>query len=551
MWATRARRDGLYAAVLFNSYIFIFGFLPIVLAGHALLRTSQTVFWPIAWLVAASLVFYAWWRPEYLLLLLFSVAVNFGLGKLIIDGGLSRPRARAVLTVGIIFNLCLLGYFKYAGFFVANVDDFFGAQWVVPNIILPIGISFITFQKIAFLVDAYRGLVRNFTPLNYTFFVTFFPQLIAGPITHHSEIMPQIGPSQRRDITADLAVGISIFVVGLFKKVVIADSLAIYADAGYAMLRAGQPLDHASAWVTVLCYSFQLYYDFSGYSDMAIGLARMFGFRLPVNFYSPYKSTSIIDFWRRWHITLSRFLRDYLYIPLGGNRRGPVRRYVNLGIVMLLGGLWHGANWTFVVWGAVHGLMLALNHACRAIPFSNSFVFKTRPAERIATFTTFVAVTLAWIPFRADSLADAKTMMSFLWTNLAGRDGLASLWGSIESQFGELKYVFTLTDEWFRPRDLWPPVLPPNYLATETRGRHVAETRPLGLLLLCLGVATFAMPNTYQIFGRFEPALGLPEETPYGALTRLDWRVSLVIAAMFVFSVLQLSHVSPFLYYQF
>ena len=543
MWATRARRDGLYAAVLFNSYIFIFGFLPIVFAGHALLRRSQTVFWPIAWLVAASLVFYAWWRPEYLLLLLFSVAVNFGLGKLIIDGGLSRPRARAVLTVGIIFNLCLLGYFKYAGFFVANVDDFFGAQWVVPNIILPIGISFITFQKIAFLVDAYRGLVRNFTPLNYTFFVTFFPQLIAGPITHHSEIMPQIVPSQRRDITADLAVGISIFVVGLFKKVVIADSLAIYADAGYAMLRAGQPLDHASAWVTVLCYSFQLYYDFSGYSDMAIGLARMFGFRLPVNFYSPYKSTSIIDFWRRWHITLSRFLRDYLYIPLGGNRRGPVRRYVNLGIVMLLGGLWHGANWTFVVWGAVHGLMLALNHAWRAIPFSNSFVFKTRPAERIATFTTFVAVTLAWIPFRADSLADAKTMMSFLWTNLAGRDGLASLWGSIESQFGELKYVFTLTDEWFRPRDLWPPVLPPNYLAT--------ETRPLGLLLLCLGVATFAMPNTYQIFGRFEPALGLPEETPYGALTRLDWRVSLIIAAMFVFSVLQLSHVSPFLYYQF
>ena len=252
---------------------------------------------------------------------------------------------------GIIFNLCLLGYFKYAGFFVANVDNVFGAQWVVPSIILPIGISFITFQKIAFLVDAHRGLVRNFTLLNYAFFVTFFPQLIAGPITHHSEIMPQIGPAQRRDLTADLAVGISIFVVGLFKKVVIADSLAIYADAGYSMLRAGHPLDSASAWVTVLCYSFQLYYDFSGYSDMAVGLARMFGFRLPVNFYSPYKSTSIIDFWRRWHITLSRFLRDYLYIPLGGNRHGPVRRYLNLGIVMLLGGFWHGANWTFVVWG--------------------------------------------------------------------------------------------------------------------------------------------------------------------------------------------------------
>src|SRR6476620_163403 len=255
------------------------------------------------------------------------------------------------------------------------------------------------------------------------------PQLIAGPITQHSEIMPQIGPSRRRDLTADLAVGISVFVVGLFKKVVIADSLAIYADAGYSMLRAGHPLDSASAWVTVLCYSFQLYYDFSGYSDMAVGLARMFGFRLPVNFYSPYKSTSIIDFWRRWHITLSRFLRDYLYIPLGGNRRGPVRRYANLGIVMLLGGLWHGANWTFVVWGAVHGLMLALNHAWRAIPLSRSLALKKGLAQRVAVAMTFVAVTLAWIPFRADNLADAGRMFTYLWPTTAGPQGLSSFWG--------------------------------------------------------------------------------------------------------------------------
>ncbi|HEX2352467.1 MAG TPA: MBOAT family O-acyltransferase, partial [Xanthobacteraceae bacterium] len=192
---------------------------------------------------------------------------------------LSRAQSRAILTIGIVFNLCLLGYFKYAGFFVANVDSILGLQWAVPSIVLPIGISFITFQKIAFLVDAHRGLVRNFTLLNYAFFVTFFPQLIAGPITHHSEIMPQIGPSQRRDLAADIAVGMSIFVVGLFKKVVIADSLAVYADAGYATVKAGHPLDSASAWVTVLSYSFQLYYDFSGYSDMAVGLARMV--RLP------------------------------------------------------------------------------------------------------------------------------------------------------------------------------------------------------------------------------------------------------------------------------
>jgi D-alanyl-lipoteichoic acid acyltransferase DltB (MBOAT superfamily) len=529
--------------VLFNSYVFIFCFLPIVLAGYLLLRRAAQPLWPIVWLVLASLVYYSWWRPEYLLLLLFSVAVNYGFGKLIIDGGLSRPRSRAVLTVGIVFNLCLLGYFKYAGFFVANVDNIFGAQWVVPSIILPIGISFITFQKIAFLVDAHRGLVRNFTLLNYAFFVTFFPQLIAGPITHHSEIMPQIGPSRRRDLTVDLAVGISIFVVGLFKKVVIADSLAIYADAGYSMLRAGHPLDSASAWVTVLCYSFQLYYDFSGYSDMAVGLARMFGFRLPVNFYSPYKSTSIIDFWRRWHITLSRFLRDYLYIPLGGNRHGPIRRYVNLGIVMLLGGFWHGANWTFVVWGGAHGLMLGVNHAWRAIAFSRSPALKRPWVGATAVLITFIAVTLAWVPFRSDNLADAGRMFTYLWPAMAGPQGLESFWGLLHGQFLDLRSLARVT-EWFRPREFWPPVLPPDYLAT--------ATRPMGLLLLCVGIGTFTVPNTYQIFGRFQPALGLPEETlGGGVLARLDGRVAFVIAGMFLLSVLRLSHVSPFLYYQF
>jgi alginate O-acetyltransferase complex protein AlgI len=287
----------------------------------------------------------------------------------------------------------------------------------------------------------------------------------------------------------------------------------------------------------VLCYSLQLYYDFSGYSDMAVGLARMFGFVLPVNFYSPYKASSIIDFWRRWHITLSRFLRDYLYIPLGGNRHGPLRRYLNLGIVMLLGGLWHGANWTFVTWGAVHGLLLGLNHAWRAVPLSQSIALKSRPAEAFAVLLTFTAVTFAWIPFRADSLADTARMLSYI----ADPTILTSLWGSIESQFGGLKEGLT---SWFQPRELWPQVLPPNYLAT--------ETRPLGLLLLCIGIATFTMPNTYQIFARFKPALGLPEETGWpGALRRLDWRVAFVVAGMFLLSVLRLSHVSPFLYYQF
>jgi alginate O-acetyltransferase complex protein AlgI len=385
--------------------------------------------------------------------------------------------------------------------------------------------------------------VRNFTLPNYAFFVTFFPQLIAGPITHHSEIMPQIGPSQRRDLAADIAVGVSIFVVGLFKKVVIADSLAVYADAGYATVKAGHPLDTASAWVTVLSYSFQLYYDFSGYSDMAVGLARMFGFQLPVNFYSPYKAPSIIDFWRRWHITLSRFLRDYLYIPLGGNRRGTLRRYLNLGIVMLLGGLWHGANWTFVIWGGLHGLMLTVNHAWRALPVSRSLAFKTRLADRLAVLVTFIAVTLAWVLFRSETLADAKAMFAYLWPMTADPMGWPSFKGLLRTQFIDLRYVLTLT-EWFRPRELWPAILPPNYLAT--------ATRPVGLLLVCVGIATFTMPNTYQIFGRFKPALGLPEETlGSGILHRLDWRVAIIVSGMFLLAVLRLSHVSPFLYYQF
>jgi D-alanyl-lipoteichoic acid acyltransferase DltB (MBOAT superfamily) len=461
----------------------------------------------------------------------------------VIENRLSRGQSRAVLTIGIIFNLCLLGFFKYAGFFVANVDLVFGLHWAVPTIILPIGISFITFQKIAFLVDAHRGLVRNFTLLNYAFFVTFFPQLIAGPITHHSEIMPQIGPSQRRDLAADIAVGLSIFVVGLFKKVVVADSLAVYADAGYATVKAGHPLDTASAWVAVLSYSFQLYYDFSAYSDMAVGLARMFGFQLPVNFYSPYKSASIIDFWRRWHITLSRFLRDYLYIPLGGNRRGTVRRYLNLGIVMLLGGLWHGANWTFVLWGGIHGLMLAVNHAWRALPVSRSVAFKTRLADGLAIAVTFTAVTLAWVLFRSETFADARTMFAYLWPMTLEPSGWPSFWGLLHGQFTDIRSVLALT-EWFRPRELWPPVLPPDYLAT--------TPRPVGLFLLCVGLATFTFPNTYQIFGRFKPALGLPDETvASGILRRLDWRIAVVVAGLFLLSVLRLSHVSPFLYYQF
>ncbi len=529
--------------MLFNSYVFIFLFLPIVLAVFSFVRTAANPAWPVGWLVIASIVYYGYWKPEFLLLLAFSITVNLGFGKLLLDGVLSPRLSQLALIAGIAFNLCLLGYFKYAGFFVANVDHLFGVGWAIPNIILPIGISFITFQKIAFLVDAYRGLVRNFTVLNYALFVTFFPQLIAGPIVHHSEMMPQLAYAWKRDFKADLAVGFSIFIVGLFKKVGIADTVAVYADAGYATVKAGLPLDAASAWIAVLSYTFQIYFDFSGYSDMAVGLARMFGIILPVNFYSPYKSSNIIDFWHRWHMTLSRFLRDYLYFPLGGNRRGPVRRYLNLAIVMLLGGLWHGANWTFVLWGGAHGLLLAINHAWQALPLSRSPAFTGRIATAVGVVATFTAVNLAWVPFRAESLANTRAMFSALVPDTSPL-GWASFAKFFSVQFGSSGLFQVI--EWFKPRELWPPALPPDYLAT--------AAKPVGLVLLIVAIIAFAMPNTYQLFRAFDPALGLPTEqqksAPF-ALSRLDARVAFVLGGMFVFCVLGLSRVSPFLYFQF
>lgn len=524
--------------MLFNSYLFLFLFLPIVLIGFFALR-GKAPFWSMSWIVLASLFYYGWWKPAFLLLLLTSITVNLAFGKTILSGKLSSSANRIVLILGIIFNLCLLGYFKYAGFLITNVNELFHAGLPSPHILLPIGISFITFQKIAFLVDAYRGQVKNFSILNYIFFVTFFPQLIAGPIVHHAEIMPQIANAPRRDWQQDLAIGISIFIIGLFKKVIIADTLSIYADAGYSMLKAGQPLDLASAWITVLCYAVQLYFDFSGYSDMAIGLARLFGIRLPLNFFSPYQATSIIDFWRRWHMTLSRFLRDYLYFPLGGNRSGSTRRYINLFIVMFLGGLWHGANWTFAIWGSIHGFLLTLNHVWRRLPFTHATFYQSKPVTMLSILITFILVTLAWVPFRADNISQAYLM----WTYLIPKThhiGIASLHHFWLAQFTHVGYAA----DWFKPRELWPTVLPPDYLAT--------MARPVGVLLLLMLFAIFLLPNTTQLFRDFEPTINLSHhETNGTALRKLDARVACILALMLVLSLLKLSHVSPFLYFQF
>ncbi|MCA9512456.1 MAG: MBOAT family protein [Myxococcales bacterium] len=411
--------------MLFHSAAFLFAFLPAVLAGTFALDRLFGRRAAIAWLVAASFVFYAWAVPAWALLLGGSVAFNFAVGRRL-EGAAPHGGARGVLAFGVAANLALLGWFKYAGFFLDNVAWIAGRASPALDVALPIGISFFTFQNVAYLVDAQRGRARTYGLLEYALFIAFFPQLIAGPIVHHEELIPQLRRADAlRPDAARLATGAAIFVVGLFKKVVVADRLALFADPGFAAAAASTgggadaPLGALAAWGATLAFSLQIYFDFSGYTDMAIGLGRMFGVALPDNFLSPYKATSIVDFWRRWHVTLSRFLRDYVYIPLGGNRHGRPRRYANLMATMLLGGLWHGASWTFVAWGGLHGALLVANHGFRRLRRARGWTGTSAPGRALATLATTLAVVVAWVFFRADSFGTAAAMLA----SMAGAHG--------------------------------------------------------------------------------------------------------------------------------
>lgn len=401
--------------MLFSSFTFVFNFLPAVLLAFAAARRHSARA-GILVLLGASLFFYGAWRPIYLLLFLASIGMNFSLGLLMDD----PRRRRSVGMLGVVINLSALCYFKYTNFLLDSLNTLAGVHVPFAEIVLPLGISFFTFQQIAYLVDVMRGAKVERDIVSYVLFVSFFPHLIAGPLVHHAEMIPQFKRERSGRSAVLCARGFSIFVAGLFKKAIIADNLAQFATPVFAHLDAGGGVTPEWAWLSVLAYTMQIYFDFSGYSDMAIGLALMFGIRLPVNFRSPYKATSIIDFWRRWHITLSRFLRDYLYIPLGGNRHGEFRRYFNLLITMLLGGLWHGAGWNFLIWGGLHGAYLGIAHLWRAVRGDP----EKRPAElRIpfaglaSWFITFVAVVVAWIFFRAATIGGA-------WRGLTGLFGL-------------------------------------------------------------------------------------------------------------------------------
>ena len=484
--------------MLFNSFGFLFAYLPVVLAGYFLLGRFDAR-WAVRWLGAASLFFYAHWSVAYLPLLLASIVFNYVAARAIL-GAQGAPRPR-LLVAALAVNLLLLGYFKYGKLF-AGID-----------VVLPVGISFFTFTQIAFLVDCYRREVTAIDASDYLLFVSYFPHLIAGPVLHHKEMMPQFADrANAAPSAANFALGLSIFTVGLAKKVLLADNIAPLASPVFA---AGAHPQLIEAWVGLLAYTMQLYFDFSGYSDMAIGLSRLFGVRLPLNFNAPYQAADISDFWRRWHMTLSRFLRDYLYIPLGGSQAGPGRRYVNLMITMLLGGLWHGAAWTFLAWGGLHGLFLVIHHGWRAA------------GGRLPTWAgrvlTMLAVMLGWVFFRADSFAGAFDVLA----GLAGGHGAALPHGL----------------------QALAPLLP---ASTQFTGLRWIEAGGPGLPALALAwvLALFA-PTTNDIFFHYKPSL----DRILQARAALVWRPragwSLACASLFIASIFGMNRVSEFLYFQF
>ncbi len=503
--------------MLFNSYVFVFLFLPVTLAVFFWLGASHRGLakW---WLVLVSFAFYGYWEPAHVPLLLASGVFNFTLGRTIARNRAqwSARRLRLVLAFGIVADLALLGLFKYAGFTADIVNAAAGTHLPRPDWALPLGISFFTFTQIAFLVDAARGRAAEYSLRNFLLFVSYFPHLLAGPILHHKEMMPQFDRQRvGRFSTTLMSLGLALFTIGLAKKVLLADAFAPIAN-GFFDGAHDLPPTIAEAWIGTLAYSFQIYFDFSGYSDMAIGLALMIGIRFPLNFNSPYKAASIVDFWRCWHMTLSRFLRDYLYIPLGGNKLGAGRRYANLLLTMLLGGLWHGAAWTFVIWGGLHGLYLLIAHAWRAhMPPIGLW-----PGRIL----TFVVVCIAWVFFRATSVGTSLTIVF----TMAGWHGI-SLPGWAEGRIGALRSLGAFKFEGVFPHGFFEP-------------------RSAAALVLAGLVISWFLPNSQELIRltrkrvRIAPRLSAPAGAALrGALCGVLMAACLVL----------LGRESPFLYFQF
>ena len=527
--------------MLFNSFEFIFLFLPITLVvffwlGRKRKYIEQQL--PLLWLVFASLFFYGWWKPLNLPLIIVSMLVNYGLGYCL-SNVVKEPTARkGIVILGVILNLGLICYFKYANFFIDNLNLVTGAQLNLPPIILPLAISFFTFIQIAYLIDTYKGETKEYSLLKYILFVSFFPHLIAGPIVHHHQLVPQFEKSSIYSFNKKtLVIGLTVFVAGLFKKVIFADRIAEYSNLAFSAAQQGIDLTFSEAWVGALGYTLQLYFDFSGYSDMAIGASYMFGIKLPLNFHSPYKAISIVDFWRRWHITLSHFLRDYLYIPLGGSRKGEFRQYSNLIITMLLGGLWHGAGWTFVFWGGLHGIYLVINHLYRSIRKSLGHNLRNDGwlLRGMGWLVTFVAVVISWVFFRANTFETATSILSSMF----GFDGI-QLPAFIEPYLGFLRNSGV------------------GFLGFTVNVGISQKYATFGIMILLL-IAWFT-PNTQQWMGIYNAALTEPVQDTQPEWQQKFWQVltwkpnkiwTIIVASLTSVSLLCFSKVSEFLYFQF
>jgi D-alanyl-lipoteichoic acid acyltransferase DltB (MBOAT superfamily) len=486
--------------MLFNSYEYMFLFLPASVIVYFLLNSRRLTTAATAWLVLASLCFYGWWNVKYIALILFSILFNFGVGMSLRGGALPAEnigQKRFILFFGIAVNVALLGYYKYADFFIASVNALSGWQFGLQKVVLPLGISFFTFTQIAYLVDVHENRAHEYDFLRYALFVTFFPHLLAGPIIHHKEMMPQFSSLKNRVLSfKNLSLGLYLFFIGLFKKVMIADELAPLANFGFDSARA---LTFIDAWVTSLSYTLQLYFDFSAYTDMALGAALLFNIRLPFNFNSPYSALNIADFWRRWHMTLSRFLRDYVYIPLGGNRKGDAATSRNLMATFLIGGIWHGAGWTFVFWGFLHGTAAVIHRIWERAGVSMP--------RAVAWLLTFNFVNIAWIFFRAKTWDDAFKVLS----------GMFGMKGIMLSPAAEKLRFLTDAGVTFGP------------LLYRSVNRHAVY-----LIVACF-LALALAPNSNTLTQGFRPG----------------WRTAVFTVVISTYALLNMSRVTEFLYFNF
>ncbi|MFC4402952.1 MBOAT family O-acyltransferase [Gracilibacillus xinjiangensis] len=481
--------------MLFNSFEFIFVFLPIAFIGYFTINKINPNLGKV-WLIVCSFFFYAWWNPAYLPLLLGSLLVNFFISKQIANSE-SKMRRKVTLTVGILFNVGLLGFFKYADFFIENINFILQQNFNFLHIILPLAISFYTFQQIAYLVDVYRNEAKDNSFINYILFISFFPQLIAGPIVQHNEVMGQYKDITKTKINwENVSKGLFIFSIGLFKKVAIADTFAVWVNNGYSDAYA---LNFFDSWITSLSYTFQLYFDFSGYTDMALGIALLFNIKLPTNFNSPYKALSVREYWQRWHITLSRFLSKYIYIPLGGNRISRRRTYINLILVLSISGFWHGAGWTYIMWGFLHGVAMVINRMWYKAGFKMNLI--------LAWFVTFHFINITRVFFRSPDMATAFEVLKAMFglKGFAVPEQISNIlqWDWLKGY----EYVYQISD------DLWMTI----YLL-------------VGALLL-----TVFLKNSIQLMERLKP----------------NPLYSIYAAALFIYAALRLDQVTEFLYFNF